>query len=772
MKSVWRDRSRGRAYARVVVLVSLSMVAACQANPSQPFATPSASFTPTIASSPAPPSVGSQGSAGPRVETTAVTVGNARACILRSDGSVACWAQRISVALVPGISDATAVATGTGYTCALRSGGGVLCWGLNDQGQLGNGTLTKSTDPVPVVRIDDAKAITVGDLHTCALRSTGHVMCWGLNTFGQAGGQAGTNSMAPVAVSGIADATAIAAGGSQTCALRVGGSVACWGIGRLLGNGASALGGGSSPVPVSGIAHATAIAAGKAGTCALLVRGSVTCWGLNSWGQLGDPSIADIPTPLAVPGISDAIAISVGDTHSCAVRAGGGVVCWGDNFSGELGDGTTTASATLVSVSGITAATSVAAGLGYTCVLSADGSVRCWGWSEPPSRPVEASSGGGQPSAATPSASPTGSPAEPSGAPIVASPTLITAGEDHTCTVTSGQGVRCWGMNLGGELGNGSRSSSLIPVDVAGLTSGVSGVEAGDFHTCALTTAGGVKCWGSNAGGVLGNGSTTVDSLVPVDVAGLATGVAAIAAGQGYTCALTTGGGVKCWGSNSAGQLGNGSTTDSPAPVDVVGLTSGVTAIAASDIHTCALTSTGGVKCWGDNTFGRLGTVSTSSSLVPVDVAGLTSGVTGIAAGYDFTCAITTDGGVKCWGLNDGGELGDGTGDTSYTAVSVVGLTHRTTEIAAGNGHTCALSIKGGVECWGLYLGNGSTSLSYTAVPVPALKSGVEAIAAGKNHTCALMSAGGIKCWGGNSFGQLGDGTKIDRRTPVDVSGF
>jgi len=178
------------------------------------------------------------------------------------------------------------------------------------------------------------------------------------------------------------------------------------------------------------------------------------------------------------------------------------------------------------------------------------------------------------------------------------------------------------GSNRGGELGNASRIDTYTPGDVVGLTSGVSAVAPGYFHTCALTTGGAVKCWGQNTFGQLGNGSRgqVLVSSVPVDVAGLASGVTAISAGRGHTCAVTTGGGVKCWGENTYGQLGNGSRTGSTTPVDVAGLTSGVSAIAAGYAHTCAVIGGGGVKCWGWN-YGRLGNGSREEfSTKPVDV--------------------------------------------------------------------------------------------------------------------------------------------------------
>ena len=183
-------------------------------------------------------------------------------------------------------------------------------------------------------------------------------------------------------------------------------------------------------------------------------------------------------------------------------------------------------------------------------------------------------------------------------------------------------------------------------------------VGAGLDHTCALTSSGGVKCWGWNTYGQLGDSATT-ERLTPVDVSGLA-GVTSLATGRLFNCALTSGGGVKCWGYNYYGQLGDGTTTDRPTPVDVSGLTSGVAAISVGRSHACAVTTDGGVKCWGRNLEGQLGDNTTTDRWTPVDVSGLTSGVASVApAGY-HTCAVTTTGGAKCWGHNSAGQLGDG----------------------------------------------------------------------------------------------------------------
>jgi alpha-tubulin suppressor-like RCC1 family protein len=249
----------------------------------------------------------------------------------------------------------------------------------------------------------------------------------------------------------------------------------------------------------------------------------------------------------------------------------------------------------------------------------------------------------------------------------------ISAGGPNSCAVTAAGGVKCWGDNSYGELGDGTTTSSTTPVDVVGLGSGVATVSAGAQTTCAVTTAGAAKCWEYNPWGELGD-CTTTKSLTPVDVVGLGSGVATVSAGVYATCAVTTAGAAKCWEYNPWGELGDSTTTKSLTPVDVVGLGSGVAAVSAGAQTTCAVTTAGAAKCWGDNPWGELGDSTTTNSLTPVDVVGLGSGVAAVSAGYEHTCAVTTAGAAKCWGDNYYGELGDGTNTNSDIPMPVVGL--------------------------------------------------------------------------------------------------
>ncbi len=257
---------------------------------------------------------------------------------------------------------------------------------------------------------------------------------------------------------------------------------------------------------------------------------------------------------------------------------------------------------------------------------------------------------------------------------------------------------------------------------MVGLTNGVAAIAAGNTYTCALTTRGAVKCWGASHLFADASSLNPVrSSLIPAEIAGLETGVTAIAASYAHACALTAGGGVKCWGPNHRGELGNGTTTEYRVPVNVSGLASGVTAIGAGLRHTCAVTSEGRVKCWGANGYGQLGTGSTIDSSVPVDVSGLAGGVTAMGLGHIHTCALSIGGGVACWGSNGFGQLGSGT----INRLAPVG--------------------------------------------VEGLARGVTAIAGGASHTCARTSDGQVSCWGDNQFGQLGNGTTTNSRVPVAV---
>lgn len=354
--------------------------------------------------------------------------------------------------------------------------------------------------------------------------------------------------------------------------------------------------------------------------------------------------------------------------------------------------------------------------------------------------------------------------------------TQISAGGDHVCALTTAGGVKCWGYNAMGQLGNGTLTNSSVPVDVTGLTSGVTAISSGYNHSCALLSTGGLKCWGNNAFGHLGDGTLT-QRTTPVDVSGMTAGVAKVAAGTNFTCAVTTAGAAKCWGIGTSGQLGNGGSANSSVAVQVSGLTSGIAQVTGGSSHACALSTAGAVKCWGLNTSGQLGDGTTTARLVPTAVPLFSvGGAASISAqgGGNHTCAVTTTGGAKCWGNNGSGQVGNNTLVNAVSPVDVSGLTSGVANVSAGGLQTCAVTTTGAAKCWGQgtqgQLGNSGVVDSKVPVAVTGWATSSGALSSGYQHACGSTTRGLAACWGKNTYGAVGDATTTSRSAPVTVA--
>ena len=694
-----------------------------------------------------------------------VSAGTYHTCAV-VNGGVKCWGfnnfgqlgdptvtdpdSHIPVNAIATNSGAEAVAAGTFHGCAAV-GGGAKCWGSNSAGQLGVDAVAtlKSHAPLEVIGPDNnVTAVAAGNEHSCAVVDAG-VKCWGANGSGQLGNNANVGSYQPVqAIPPSNNATAVVAGVLHTCAL-VAGGVQCWGYNLFgqLGNGSTT----ERHVPVSTIPPAsgvTAIASGYHHVCAV-VNGGVKCWGSNSYGQLGNNSTTQNTLPIdVIAANSNVTSVATGDNHSCAV-VDGGVKCWGNNDDSQLGNNSTVQSLTpvqaIVAGSGVT---SIVAGARRTCAV-VNGGVICWGYD-----------GDGQLGNNRTTKSLVPAPVVPTGNGV----SKVATGIDHSCAIVEG-GVKCWGANTYGQLGDNGTSQALFPVQTIVAGSNVTAIAAGDFHTCAVV-ADGVKCWGKNTNHQLGNGSTS-PSLVPTQTVPPGSGVTAIAAGAAHSCAIV-GGVLKCWGANASGQLGNNTTTEgvSPAPTSLPNgsVVSGVTAGSA---HTCAIAD-GGVQCWGTNDTGQLGNASTTQSSVPVTAIAAGSSVGDVAAGSAHTCAALA-GGIACWGANGSGQLGTGQSPAiiqSLSAISAIVSGSGATSVVAGALHSCAV-VNGGVKCWGNNDSGqvGNNKLTVTYAPVIAIPFGGNAtnLAAGAAHTCAVIN-GGLECWGDNSRGQLADPVTVPGR--------
>ena len=656
---------------------------------------------------------------------------------------------------------AASLAAGDGSSCLL-AGGTVECWGQNTYGELGNGTTKHSKVPVPITVAGTPLAgqtisqVAVGDGIGCALTTAGAVSCWGGDGFSRVGSASVTKSLVPVAVdtSGVLSGSTV----SQISAKR-------WHV------------------------------------CVLTSDSVIACWGYNGSGQLGDGSTTSRSTPVAVnvsgtPLSGKTISsIDVGGSSSCAVATDGTVGCWGENSNGQLGNGTTTSSSVPVAVTTAGTAlatktpTQVAVGHTHACVRNSDGSVACWG------QGANGALGRGSTASSTTAVAVTtaGTPLE---GKVVAA---IDAATYATCARLTDGGLACWGNNQSGQLGTGSASlTSNIAVSVATAGTPLAGlaitkVAMGAFHMCAAAGEV-VACWGQNRYGALGDGTSGMSPVPAATVSGALSGATTLEVdlNQDDGCARTSANVVACWGDNASSQLGVGGTTDSPVAVAVASAgtplaSSAPVDLAVGSVHACAALADGSVVCWGSNGSKALGRAALTTNVAAVETSGSALAgktVTKVVAGGSFTCALTSEGKVACWGSGPSGALGNGGTSTTPvpTAVTTSGtpLEGKTViDLVAGSASVCALASDSTLACWGSNtFGNlGTGTKTSSLVPVGVTKTGtplegktITAIGAGESDTvCAATTDGALACWGDNSYGSIGDGTTTARSVPTAV---
>jgi alpha-tubulin suppressor-like RCC1 family protein len=352
----------------------------------------------------------------------------------------------------------------------------------------------------------------------------------------------------------------------------------------------------------------------------------------------------------------------------------------------------------------------------------------------------------------------------------------IDAGSYHTCAITPTELAYCWGFNGDGELGTGATTLSMAPASVGGglVFRQVSG---GRFHSCGVTLAGDGYCWGSNLEGQLGQ-EAELQSLVPV-LNSRAIAFGSISVGRAHTCGLDLVGTAFCWGSNITGQLGYATLTTSIDTAGFVNTAADFTRIALGGLHSCGITTAATTLCWGYNNQGQLGNGTTTGGTATVTVSGGLA-FDSLTAGYQHTCGLTAAGAAHCWGDNSYGQLGDGTTTRSLVPVAVGGgIAFKS--LSAGFYHTCGIATTGEAYCWGRntpnsiqesvggQLGDGTT----TNRSSPTLVSGglvFQSISAGEVSSCGVTTTSLAYCWGDNEYGQLGTGNKTSSQVPAKVT--
>ena len=443
---------------------------------------------------------------------------------------------------------------------------------------------------------------------------------------------------------------------------------------------------------------------------------------------------------------ADPVEVEAGNLHTCVRYSDGSVGCAGRNRNVQLGDGTRTDRRFLSPVVGVSTASDLALGQFHTCTLLTDGTAMCWG-SNGDGGGVTGQLGDGTTAGERFTAVPV---VDLTGA------TQLVAGASHTCALLGGGGVRCWGVNANGQLGNGGGPNRNRPVDVMDL-SDATHIAAGGNTTCAVRSGGSVVCWGRNNTGQVGDGTTT-DRVTPVAVQDV-TGAVEVGVGGSHACARLSGGGVRCWGLPSIGRLGDGTTGSTPLTAQTVVGLSGASSLDVGTNHSCVVRgSNGQVSCWGGGLSGQLGDGARMSSSTFVDATDMTGALhTGL--GQEHSCALRQGGKIDCWGANGFGQLANGTSDLSADPVPVPGL-QVLARISIGNDHACTLRASGTMVCWGENR-FGQLGLGHTmGAGLNPRENGVLAreVAAGGEYTCAV-EGGDVECWG--------RGLGFDSVTPV-----
>ena len=706
---------------------------------------------------------------------TSVSTGETHTCALDEEKELLCWGSNTQlrlghtagVAYYPhrytGNSEVydqplATISAGGAHTCAIRMDASTWCWGLGNYGQIGDGIIYASGTTPKQVQFENnltAISISAGNSHTCAIMSDDSMYCWGFNDRGQLGIGNNTNQLLPTKVLLPAGRTALAIslGYTQTCAILDDYSINCWG-----NNGAGQIGDGTtadrnspSSVILSGINDPIQIAVGFESTCALFDDGSIQCWGNNNYGQLGIGSTTQSNSPQTLNSIShlEATSIQVGTYFACALFHDGAPRCWGYGTSGQLGAGSNVNSNSPQLVKGYEEGMNEA----YRFIQGTEISIpiHVAGWDYTSSISGNLPSGIewnnitnslelnyllpiGNHSASITFLAGTHSTtiivdfeiieridqwsdrisSHTHGMAIVDDmeshiPVDLDLGGSHSCYISSNNFNYCQGDNAQGQLGDNSVTTRVTPSKIKYFEQPLKSISTGALHTCGIDYDGSLYCWGQNSNGQVGIGTTTAKYTdrqeVTVEANGLEHNRALqVSANGGHTCALFDDLELYCWGYNNYGQLGIDSVTQQTRP-QIVNMPDNqrVTDISNGQAHTCAIVNNGSVYCWGFNGYGQLGDNTTTNSHVPVYTQ-LPQGRTALAisSGSHYSCAILDNNSIYCWGYNNNGQLGVGsTISSSLPVFSDMPTGSVPVQLSLGTDFTCAVLINGSAYCWG-----------------------------------------------------------------------
>ncbi len=682
-----------------------------------------------------------------------ITAGGNSSFAIDSQGNLFAWgSDEFGVlGLGRGLSSAVPVLTlqgqqyeqisgGLNFAIGLKADGALWGWGINSKGQLGDGTTTNHSAPVRIGA--GYSAVAVGYYHTVALKNDGSLWTWGGNSSGALGDGTLSKRATPMQIG--TDYITIAAGPYTSMGIKTDGTLWAWGEGY-----------GNTPVQI-GTGY-KAVVTSRYNTLGIKTDDSLWGWGSNSFGMLGDGTTTERSTPVQVG--TGYQSVKMGNWHVVALKTDGTLWAWGSNSSGQFGIGSHVWYRDGVQKLVGSGYIDIAAGGNYTLAVKGDGSLLAWGADVMgqlgDNGEAEESCGGYTNNGVLYDLICRTTPVQiGSGfSSVVAGPSF----DILNFAIKNDGTVFAWGDNNYGELGLSSNSHTA-PEQIGSDYRAVATQTSWSGHSAAIKSDGTLWTWGDNDDGQLGDGTQTSRS-VPTEIG---IGYTQVAVGDGFTVALKTDGSLWSFGGYQFGELGIGEWQyfNDPPHLIPTFIGSGYRAISSGDSHTLAFKDDGSLWAWGHNYYGQLGDGTTQNRNSPVFIG---YDFTSISAGFFHTMALKQDGSLWAWGHNYYGQLGDGTSENRSSPVQIPG---NYASIAAGRYFSAALKADGSLWAWG----NGSLSgLQLTLTPQQ-IATGFVAVAIGDNSILAGKSDGTLWALGGNSFGQLGDGTFAERRSPVLVA--
>ncbi|UOF01459.1 RCC1 domain-containing protein [Bdellovibrio reynosensis] len=709
--------------------------------------------------------------------TISLAINFYHACAVLDDNSLRCWGHsgvnlsRLGLGNTVGFADTAktvapgisfkSVTAGRDHTCALTTSGYVYCWGENLSNQIGDGTTARRTTPVLIDSSTTYTSISSGQAHTCGITTEQKLKCWGSADSYQTGLNTTSSAQTPTQVTS-ADFKFVSANSKTTCAIDTNDKLFCWGR-----NATGTVGDGTLivkqvPTAIDSSNTYLMVAVGSGHSCGIISDGTLKCWGNNSQGQLGDNTLVTKTSPTVINSAVKYSWVTVNDDtttdtnrgFSCGITDGGVLHCWGNNAGKQLADGTTTNRKIPTIADSGESYSRVYAVSQKACGITTAGAVKCWGnlYKDNTTGRNSDLYGFGY---GTYLGAYGGSffALSDYNFKTIGMPDSAADTSSQTCGIT-GNKLYCWGETSYFGDGLTYRRPAPVILDAQNNYSQVSEMHDSS-NNCAITSTGTLKCWGRNNYGELGSAGNIGTNIFTPKVADPTTSYSQIFLRLGAACGITTTGALRCAGNNNFAKLGDGTTTHI---TNFTTIDSGVSykQIGIGTAFSCGLTTSNKVRCWGTNTYGQLGTGNLNNSYTPIDTDPSES-YRSISVGLDRTCGITMANKLKCWG---NGLLGDnGAGDPKTP--HVIDSASDYSSVTVNNSVACAIKTNGSTKCWGANTGVSLPSESGSAAQYNILIDYESQIAYSKiylsgSSLCGLTPGGLYRCAGKGAGGVFG----------------